>query len=64
MFNDMCDVWNCAIVGLNVGLGGEEEVASGVAASFWFAKVACVAVDCKYHGALVVVKTTSSCMAR
>ena len=49
MFDDMCDVENGAIIGWDVGCGGEEEVAASTAASFWFAKMAGITVGSKDH---------------
>ena len=54
MFDDVCDLQDGAIVGRNVCMGREEEVAAGTSSSIRFAKVAGIAVCSEYHVAGMV----------
>ena len=49
MFDDVCDVQDGAVVGRNVCMGREEEVAAGMASSIRFAEVAGIKGCSKYH---------------
>jgi hypothetical protein len=54
MVDDMSNVENGAIIGQYVSIGGEERVASSVAACFGFAQVAGITVDSKDHVAGII----------
>ena len=54
MFDDLCNVHYGAIVGWNVSMGREEEVAAGMALGVRLTEVAGVTVCRKYHVAGVV----------
>ena len=54
MFDYVGNIQDGAIVGWDVGIGGQEEVATSVASGFWFTQVAGIAVGCQNHVASMV----------
>ena len=49
MFDDVSNVENVTVVGWDVDIRGEKEVAPGLTVGMWFAEVAGITVGCKNH---------------